>query len=157
MRGMVRETKFIAMITKRQEMALESIMTYSDDGSIISKAICWFLIKKSEFFKKPVCMTILQSDTVPHELVTDVSKNVSNIWNRFKNTKLESLIVIAGSDFIFSTHPGDYHDGKWNNGFDTRRYAITVWLSPVKYDHSAERYLFDLIILKDLPTVDEPF
>jgi hypothetical protein len=55
-------------------------------------------------------------------------------------THINPIMYASGSKFLFSVHCGHYdQDGKMDHGENSKKTSYTAWLSPIRYDHAAEK------------------
>lgn len=135
------------MITKKQMAALQYVIAQSPDATDFSKKTSFFLLEKSIYLTIPVCLSIIKSNEVSLGLINQFNYCNHDMRSSAKRTHLSELMMITGSDFIFSGSSGYYdNDGAWNAG--KNEHSGTIWLSPMPYDPHALKILFNKKIIQ---------
>lgn len=119
------------------------------------RRILMYLLDQSANLSKPVCMSVVESDELPYDVVNGLYSDYGMFMAVSGGTMLNNVVEATGSEFQFSCHFGSM-DGKrlsnenqfsFREGVDKARY--TFWLSPEQYDKEAEQIPFSLQAVLD--------
>ena len=141
--GKATQTQELRPVTSSQMDALERFIAASRDASEFAKKAVIWMLRQTAGLTRPVCLSFPPERA---KFGKQAAYGVHDMCSKLGSTHIDDFMRKMGTPMKLSAHGGSYVKGE----LDSESGGYTVWVSPRRYDHGAERLEVDIRAIRSV-------